>query len=250
MFSMTDVPLSPQATARLRAVATYHGSLTRLRVSLVVKMTGIFVALLCAVAGIMVAAFWWFDALPDLQRRLPAALWALGLLYGYLLIVALWDSRYTHEALREQHVRAAAALADGRETEVVVEFDGASFAMPHEHGMFYCVDDGLGGTVLLEVSTIADDPRETQAGRTRQASHWQLHYCAGGIQRARFSGPRMSIRRIEGLDEGGASALDRMLEVLGVSGVPDLARVALPIQEAERRVRDVLAKDSAPEHRG
>jgi len=236
MFSMTDVPLSPQATARLRAVATYHGSLTRLRVSLVVKMTGIFVALLCAVAGIMVAAFWWFDALPDLQRRLPAALWALGLLYGYLLIVALWDSRYTHEALREQHVRAAAALADGRETEVVVEFDGASFAMPHEHGMFYCVDDGLGGTVLLEVSTIADDPRETQAGRTRQAS--------------RFSGPRMSIRRIEGLDEGGASALDRMLEVLGVSGVPDLARVALPIQEAERRVRDVLAKDSAPEHRG
>ena len=251
MFSMTEVPLSPQATARLRAAATYHGSLTRLRGSLVVKMTGVFAALLCAVAGIMVAAFWWFDALPDLQRRLPAALWALGLLYGFLLLVSLWDSRYSHEALLEQHVRAEAALADGRERVVVVDFDETSFAMPHEHGMFYCVDDGHGGTVLLEVSTIADDPRDSQARRTRQAAHWRLHYCAGSIQRARFSGQRISIRRIEGLDDGGESGPDRMLDVLGVSGVPDLARVALPIHEAERRVRDVLvAKDAAPERHG
>lgn len=250
MFSMTEVPLSPQATARLRAAATYHGSLTRLRGSLVLKMTGVFAALLCAVAAIMVAAFWWFDALPDLQRRLPAALWALGLLYGFLLIESLRDSRYSHEALREQHERAEAALADGRERVVVVDFDETSFAIPHEHGMFYCVDDGHRGAVLLEVSTIADDPRESQARRTRQAAHWQLHYCAGGIQRARFSGRKISIRRIEGLDDEGETGLDRMLEVLGVSGAPDLARVALPIHEAERRVRDVLAKDAAPERRG
>ncbi len=250
MFSMTEVPLSPQATARLRAAATYHGSLTRLRGSLVVQMTGLFVVLLCAVAGIMVAAFWWFNALSDLQRRLPAALWALGLLYGYLLIVSLRDSRYSHEALREQQRRAEAALADGRERVVVVEFDETSFAMPHEHGMFYCVDDGHGGTVLLDVSTIADDPRESQARRTRQAAHWRLHYCAGSIQRARYTGRKISIRRIEGLDDQGESGPDRVLEVLGVSGAPDLARVALPIQEAERRVRDALATGASPARRG
>jgi hypothetical protein len=41
-----------------------------------------------------------------------------------------------------------------------------------------------------------------------------------------------------------------VLEVLGVSGAPDLARVALPIHEAERRVREVLAQDASPERRG
>jgi hypothetical protein len=250
MFSMTDVPLSPQASTRLRAAATYHGSLTRLRWSLVANMTGVFVVLLCGVAGIMVAAFWWFDALPDLQRRMPAALWALGLLYGFLLIVSLRDSRYSHEALAEQKARATAALADGRERVVVVEFDETSFVVPHEHGVFYGVDDGHGGTVLLDVSTIADDPRESQARRTRQAMHWRLQYCAGRVQGARFSGRRKPIRRIEGLDDRGESGPDRVLEVLGVSGAPDLARVALPIHEAERRVREVLAQDASPERRG
>ena len=210
-------------------------------------MTGVFAGLLLVVTCITLSAFWLLDNRPDLQRRLPSVVWEVGFMYFLSLIVSVWDSRYSHEALCERKKFAQAALKDGRESEAVVEFDETSFALPHEHGMLYFVDDGRGGSVLLDVSTIADDPREPQARQSRISTRWRLDCVAGGVNKARFSGEKIPIRRIDGLNECGEVRPERILEALGFPGPQDLARVPLSIQEAERRVRGLLGPAPRPE---
>ena len=240
MFSMREETLSPKAINPLTESATYHGSLLKLRLSSVASGTAIFTGLVFVIALITLTGFWLFDALPDLQRRLPGIVWSLVFMYCFCLIVSLWDSRYTHEYLCERKNFAQAVLKDGRQCEAVVEFDETSFALPHEHGTLYFVDDGQDGSVLLDVSTIADDPREPQAMESRISSRWRLECVAGEVHGAHFSGKKIPIRRIEGLDECDEITPEGMLEALGLSGLQDLARIPLPIQETERRVRELL----------
>lgn len=240
MFSMREKALSPKEKTRLTESATYHGSLTKLRLSRMALGTGIFTGLLLVIALFTFSGFWLFDAMLDLQRRLPGIVWALVFMYCFCLVVSLWDSRYTHEYLCERKNFAQAVLKDGRECEAVVEFDEASFALPHEHGTLYFVDDGHDGSVLLDVSTIADDPREPQARESRISSLWRLECVAGEVHGAHFSGKKLPIRRIEGLDECDEITPEWILEALGLSGLQDLARIPLPIQETERRVRKLL----------
>lgn len=246
MFSITETTLSSRATKQLTEFATYHGSLMRLRLGMMTKMTGVFAGLLLVVTCITLSMFWLLDNLPDLQRRLPSVVWAVGFMYFFSLIVSVWDSRYSHEALCERKKFAQAALKDGRESKAVVEFDETSFALPHEHGTLYFVNDGQGGSVLLDVSTIADDPRESQARQSRISTRWRLDCVAGEVHEARFSGEKISIRRIDGLNEGGEVRPERILEALGFPGPQDLARVPLSIQEAERRVRGLLGPAPRP----
>lgn len=241
MLSLTEKKLSPETRSRLAASAAWHGSLTRLRLELVAKATGVFLVLLLIVGGITVLGFWRFDALHDLERRMPVLVWPLGFLFCYTVVAAVWDSRTSHEALLEQQAFARAVLDEGREVEAIIDFDATSFALPHEHGTLYFADDGEGGTVVLDVSTIADDPREGQALESRVASRWRLEYAGGRVHKARFSGKRIEIRRIEGLDDGAEALPHALLEALGFpSDRQDLARLPLPVQEAERRVRALL----------
>ncbi|MCA2998286.1 MAG: hypothetical protein ING75_06745 [Rhodocyclaceae bacterium] len=168
-------------------------------------------------------------------------------MYFFLLTVSVWDSRYSHEFLCGRKKLARAVLKDGRASEAIVEFDETSFVLPHEHGMIYFVDDGQGGSVLLDVSTIADDPREGQARQSCLSTTWWLDCVAGAVQEARFSGKKIPIRRIDGLNECGEVRPEGILEALGFSGPQDLARMPLSIQEAERRVRALLGPSMRPE---
>ncbi len=247
MFSMTEKILSPRARKQLTEYAAYHGSLMRLRLGMMMRMTGVFAGLLLVVTCITLSVFWSLSALPDLQRRLPIIVWAVGFMYFFLLIVSVWDSRYSHEALCERKKFARAVLKHGRASEAIVEFDETSFVLPHEHGMLYFVDDGQGGSVLLDVSTIADDPREGQARQSRVSTTWRLDCVAGGVHEARFFGKKIPIRRIDGLNECGEIRPEGILEALGFPGPQDLARVPLSIQEAERRVRVLIGPSMRPE---
>lgn len=236
MFSITERPLAPATRKALAESASYHGSLTRLRLSAIAKMTGVFAGLLAVVACITLVGFWWFDSLPDLIRRAPSLAWQVGVMYCFALLVAVWDSRDDHEALCDLKAHAQSTLNDDKESEAVVEFDETSFAVPHEHGVLYFVDDGGGGSVLLDVSTVADDPREPQARQDSISTRWRLDCVGGAVRQARFSGRRIPIRRMEGLDECDEVVPEGILEALGFSGSQDLARVPVPIQEVERRI--------------
>ncbi|MFN7427606.1 MAG: hypothetical protein ACK5T2_14305 [bacterium] len=242
MFSITERPLSSAARKALAESASYHGSLTRLRLIAIAKMTGVFAGLLAVVACIALVGFWWFDSLPDLIRRAPSLAWQVGAMYCFALLVAVWDSRENHEALCDLKAHAQSTLNDGKESEAVVEFDETSFAVPHEHGVLYFVDDGGGGSVVLDVSTVADDPREPQARQDSISTRWRLDCVGGGVRQARFSGRRIPIRRMEGLDECDEAGPEKILEALGFSGSQDLARVPLPIQEVERRMGSLLMR--------
>jgi hypothetical protein len=246
MFSITKTTLSPKARQHLTKFATYHGSLLKLRLTLMMKATSVFAGLLLVIACITLSGFLLFDALPHLRARLPSLVWALVIMYGFSLMVSVWDSRHSHNALCERKKFAQAALRDGRECEVVVEFNETSFALPHEHGMLYFVDDGQGGSVLLDVSTIADDPREPQARESRISTRWRMECVAGEVHNARFSGKKIPIRRIEGLDEWDEFTPEGLSESLGFSGLQDLARSHLPIHETEWRVRELLGPAPRP----
>lgn len=240
MFSMTEKALSRRAEKQLTEHATYHGSLTRLRLGMMTRMTGVFAGLLLGIACITLSVFWLLDDLTDLQRRLPSVVWAVGFMYVLSLIESVWDSRYSHEALCERKKFAQAVLKDGRASEALVEFEETAFALPHEHGTLYFIDDGQGGSVLLDVSTIADDPREPQARQSRISTRWRLDCVAGQVQAARFSGEKIPIRRVDGLNDCGESRPEGILEALGFPGPQDLARVPLSIGEVEQRVRALL----------
>lgn len=250
MFSMTEKTLSSTSRKKLMESESYHGSLLRLRLGMMTRMTGVFAVLLLVVSSVMLLAFWLSDNLPDLQRQLPSIVWAVGFMYFFLLIVSVWDSRNSHDYMCERKIFARAVLKEGRASEALVGFDETSFVLPHEHGMLYFVDDGQGGTVLLDVSTIADDPREYQARQSRISTRWRLDCVAGAVHEARFSGEKIPIRRIDGLNESGEVRPEGVLEALGFPGPQDLARIPLSIQEAEQRVRILLGSAPNPGRAG
>ncbi len=240
MFSLTEKALSQQSKQQLSATASYHGSLFKMRLQQVMKATGVFAGLLFVIAGVTFLGFWFFDEMPELQRLFPIFFWASIFMYGFVLMVSLWDSRYSHEFRCESKRLAQAALQYGKESKASVTFDETSFALPHEHGVLFFVDDGQGGSVVLNVSTISDDPCEAQARAARISTCWQLDCVAGGIRKARFSGKKMPIRLIEGLDQHDALSPEQLLEWIGLASDAPLSRSPVQIHETERRVRELL----------
>ena len=112
------------------------------------------------------------DAIIAAGKPAPAGLWSR------IKAAAALDRKF----LAERAERAQAALARGTCREVEVRHDALPALSEHEHGIFLFVPAGADTTLLLDVSSVSDEPR------------WAMHR-AGQFMRQRWRW-----LRIEGLD--------------------------------------------------
>ncbi len=136
------------------------------------------------------------------------------------------------QLMDDRKTQLANALHSTTGTRSFLQFDETSFTLPFEHGVLFCAADGSGGTVIIEVSTIVDDPLETLTNVSEIPRRLILESINSRWERVRTSRGKIAIRSIDLLDESN----EAQWEALGISNRKRITR--LPITCAYPHILD------------
>lgn len=166
------------------------------------------------------------DAMIAASPAAPAGLWSR------LKAAAALDRKF----IAERAAQARIALSRGTCTEVEAEHDTPPALAEHEHGLLLFVPARADATLMLDVSSVSDDPRWTmhRAGHLmRQRWRWLRIAGLDGPQCFRATGAAMTPRR---LGDFHGTALERRLTE-ETDWLGDDALLPLPLADIERLLR-------------
>jgi hypothetical protein len=188
----------------------------------------------------LVAAF--FGEARSLWTERPMFPAALLAFFAYALWKGWHDGGQTHDVQLEA-IREAGKVDETTTARLLsLNIDQDCFAIDHEHGRIFVTANGVGGSSFFDVSTIADDPRESMARSDELASHWQwLDIPGTGFLRDVFSDGDM--QRLRAYSICTVDQWDRVLALLDCEdGLDPLNTLPIAPGTLEAQIRSALGR--------
>lgn len=197
MYSETTIRLSDKQRENLVKVAAYERTLGQQRLITIAKGMTFYTALVVGIAGFISGISWLFGSVSDLWDSADNLLWIVGI-FALFGLYALWnEGRFEHVTASDMAADAKRALGNDNAVQIAVTIDESTFSVQHDHGLIVVTGEKTGGSRLLEISIIADDPREDMATMDAVPRKWTWTEVPGTGVRQDFSasGKPMPLRR-------------------------------------------------------
>lgn len=232
-YTAAAIAPPPTIRAQLEHLAGQHAAAARaglLRMALVVAVVYGAIALLDLAFGIIEPVHWVVLVLGSAILLVPMAL------------IHRRDAQENAPAQAAQAERLRADLAAGRVLRHTLLRDSRHAFVPHEHGVIHVCPADATRTLVLDLSSIADDPRHDHwyAKGLIDRARWTWFTTSDGAVRLGFEAEGAAVLRREATDLDG----DDLLEFLGLPA--DGEAVGRPWAEVEDFLRRAPVTNRAP----
>ena len=197
MYSEKPIRLNDEQRESLAKVAAYDRTLAQQRLITIANGMAFYVVLVIGITGFISGIFWLFGSVSDLWDSAENLPWILGA-FALFGIYALWkEGRFEHTTANDMAADARRALSNDNAVQIAVTMDESTFSIQHDHGLIVVTGEKTGGSRLLDISIITDDPREDMATADAVPRKWTWIEVPGTGFRRDFaaSGKQMPMRR-------------------------------------------------------